>query len=220
MRIHRALIAAMAVAAALPQVGTAQMGRSFKDSWFWGVKGGGMDFNSMTMSHQQAPLIGGDWLITRSRGGLYVSFTQAFLTDQAAIQLDPADTSLKIVGLKNMRRLDAAAMIFPGMALFTRPYAGIGFSIKQINNAMPADLSQYASPDELAETMSVITQLRTSASPFFIAGAQFRLPLISIFFQGTASPANKNGFLYNGKAFHLTYEAGIRYNVGTSIDRN
>jgi hypothetical protein len=221
MRMTRALIAAMAIAAVLPQVGTAQIGHSFKDAWFWGVKAGGMDFNSATAgAHQQAPLLGGEWLITRSRGGLYVSFSQAFLTDQAAIQLDPADTSYKIVDLKNMRRLDAAAMVFPGKALFTRPYAGVGFSLKQINSAMPADLSSYSSPDELATAMSFITQLRTAAAPYFIVGTQIRLPLFSVFFQGTASPANKNMFLYNGKSFHLTYEAGLRYNVGTSIDRN
>ena len=41
----------------------------------------------------------------------------------------------------------------------------------------------------------------------------------SVFFQGTASPAQKNMFLYNGKAFHLTVEAGLRYNIGSSISK-
>ena len=219
MRMTRALIAALALVAVLPQIGTAQMGRSFKDAWFWGVKGGGMDYNSATTTHQQAPLGGVEWLITRTRGGLYVSYSQALFTDQAGIMLE-GDTTVHLVNLKNMRRLDVAAMVFPGLSMYARPYAGIGFSIKQINSAELADLTSFSSPDDIATAQAFITQLRTAASPYFVIGTQLRLPLFSFFAQGTASPANRNMFLFNGKSFHLTYEAGLRLNVGTSIDRN
>jgi hypothetical protein len=215
----RALIAALALVAVLPQLGTAQMGRSFKDAWFWGAKGGGMDYNSSTMTHQQAPLVGAEWLITRNRGGLYVSFSQAFFTDQAGIMLE-GDTAVHMVNLKNMRRVDVAGMVFPGATVYTQPYVGIGVSLKQINNADLANPSSLSSPDQRAAAQGFIMTLRTAASPYFIAGAQLRLPMFSFFVQGTASPANKNMFLYNGKAFHLTYEAGLRYNVGSSIDKN
>jgi hypothetical protein len=220
MRITRALAAAVALVAALPRIGTAQLGSSFKDAWFWGVKAGGMDFNSATTSHKQAPMGGIEWLITRSRGGLYVSYSEAFFTDQAAIltNVDPTDTIPRVINLKNMRRLDVSAMVFPGMGLWAHPYAGIGFSIKQISSAEPADMN-FSSADQYAATQAYITELRTGASPYFIIGSQFRMPGFSVFFQGTASPAQKNMFLFNGKAFHLTYEAGLRYNVGSSIDK-
>jgi hypothetical protein len=78
----------------------------------------------------------------------------------------------------------------------------------------------FTSSDQYEATQQFITQYRTGASPFFIAGSQLRLIGFSVFFQGTASPAQKNMFLYNGKAFHLTYEAGIRYNVGSSISKD
>src|SRR5690242_1077921 len=112
MRVTRALAAAAAIVAAMPRVGTAQLGSSFKDAWFWGVKAGGMDFNSGTTPHRQAPLGGIEWLITRSHGGLYLSYSEAFFTDQAAIltNLSPSDTAPHIINLKNMRRLDVAAM--------------------------------------------------------------------------------------------------------------
>ena len=221
MRITRALAAAVALSAAMPRVGTAQLGSSFKDAWFWGVKAGGMDFNSATTSHRQAPLGGAEWLITRSHGGLYVSYSEAFFTDQAAVltNVDPADTVPRIINLKNMRRLDMAAMIFPGNNSYVHPYAGIGFSIKQITSADPADMN-FTSSDQYQATQAYITELRTGASPYFILGSQLRLIGFSVFFQGTASPAQKNMFLYNGKAFHLTYEAGLRYNVGRSISRD
>ena len=215
MRTIRALTAALAFVAAVPAVGTAQLGSSFTNSWFWGVKAGAMDYNKLTQSHQQAPLIGGDWLITRTRGGLYVSFSQAMFTDLALVQLDPADTnSRKTIDLKDMRRVDLAAMGFIGNSNYWHPYAGAGFSLKQIATA---NIQNMTTAD--GQTLALVTALRTGAAPYFIAGAQLKLSLFSFFFQGTASPANKNMFLYNGKSFHLTYEAGLRYNVGSAIDK-
>jgi hypothetical protein len=218
MRMSRTLIAAAVLVAALPQIGSAQMGRSFKDAWFWGAKGGGMDYNSATTTHQQAPLVGADWLITRTRGGLYVSYSQALFNDVSGIVMD-GDTTVHLVNLKNMRRLDVAAMVFPGGSVYARPYGGIGVSVKQINSAELADYSSFSTPDQLAAAQSFIMQLRTAASPYFVGGLQLRLIGFSFFMQGTASPANKNMFLYNGKAFHLTYEAGLRYNFGSSIEK-
>ena len=221
MRVTRTLVAAAALIAAMPRIGTAQLGSSFKDAWFWGGKAGLMDFNSATTTHQQAPLAGIEWLITRTHGGLYVSYSEAFFTDQAALvtNVDATDTLPHIVNLKNMRRLDVAAMIFPGNNQYMHPYAGIGFSIKQISSATPADPT-FASQDQYNAVQSLITQYRTGASPYFVGGAQLRLIGFSVFFQGTASPAQKNMFLWNNKAFHLTAEAGLRYNFGSAISRD
>jgi hypothetical protein len=215
MRITRALAAAAVLVVVAPRIGTAQIGSSFKDAWFWGVKAGGMDYNSATTMHRQAPLGGIEWLITRTHGGLYVSYS-----DQAAIVtgVDPSDTLPRVINLKNMRRLDMAAMVFPGSNTWVHPYAGIGFSIKQISSAIPAD-PNFTSSDQYAATQAYIRELRTGASPYYVLGSQLRLIGFSVFFQGTASPAQQNMFLYNSKGFHLTYEAGIRYNVGSSISK-
>jgi len=43
---------------------------------------------------------------------------------------------------------------------------------------------------------------------------------VSVFLQGTATPTQKNFLLYNGRSVNFSYEAGLRYNVGSSIDRN
>ena len=166
MRITRALAAAAVLVAVMPRVGTAQIGSSFKDAWFWGVKGGAMDYNSATTTHQQAPLAGIEWLITRTHGALYVSYSEAFFNDQAAIltNSDPSDTIPRVINLKNMRRLDVAAMVFPGSNQWVHPYAGIGVSIKQISSAEPADLN-FSSSDQYATTQAYITELRTGTSP-------------------------------------------------------
>jgi hypothetical protein len=221
MRITRALAAAAVLVAVAPRVGTAQIGSAFKDAWFWGVKAGAMDYNSATTNHRQAPLGGIEWLITRNHGGLYVSYSEAFFTDQAAIltQVDPSDTLPRVINLKNMRRLDIAAMIFPGSNQWVHPYAGVGFSIKQISSAVPADMN-FTSSDQYDATQAFIQELRTGAAPYYIIGSQLRLIGFSVFFQGTASPAQPNMFLHNNKGFHLTYEAGIRYNFGSSISKD
>lgn len=41
-----------------------------------------------------------------------------------------------------------------------------------------------------------------------------------MFGQLTANPTQHNFLLYNGQPFNLSWEFGVRYNVGTSIDRN
>jgi len=147
-----------------------------------------------------------------------VSYSQALFNDVSGIVME-GDTTVHLVNLKNMRRLDIAAMVFPGGGIYARPYGGIGVSVKQINSAEIADYTSFSTPDQLAAAQSFIMQLRTAASPYFVGGLQLRLIGFSFFMQGTASPANKNAFLYNGKAFHLTYEAGLRYNFGSSIEK-
>ena len=216
MRSVRALWTALAVVAVLPAVGAAQSGKPFKDAWFWGIKAGGLAYGELatnfTSSYKQAPSFGADWLITRTHGGLYVSYSQAFLTTTQYVAASASDTVGQPVALKNLRRVDLAAMGFPGDNPILHPYVGIGVSLKQVVDA-------DAGPNETAYEARTIQLYRTGFSPFLILGGQFRLRVISAFVQATASPAQKNMFLYNGKSFHLGYEFGLRYNGGTSIER-
>ena len=73
--------------------------------------------------------------------------------------------------------------------------------------------------DQLNAAEQDILDRKVGVSPFLIAGGQYRFRPISVFVQGTANPVNKDFLLYNGKPWNFTLEAGIRYNVGTSIDR-
>lgn len=216
MRSVRALWAALAVVTVLPGVGAAQSSKPFKDAWFWGIKAGGLAYGEVatnyTSTYKQAPTIGADWLITRTHGGLYVSYSQAFLTTTQYVATSSSDTVGQAVSLKGLRRLDVAAMGFPGDNPRVHPYVGIGVSLKQVGDV-------EAGANETAYEARTIQLYRTGFSPFVILGGQLRLSMISAFAQATASPAQKNMFLYNGKSFHLGYEVGLRYNAGTSIDR-
>lgn len=220
MRTIRALTIAMAIGVALPTIASAQNGRGFRDSWFWGIKGGGFTFADSAQAYKQAPMGGIDWLITRTRGGLYVSGGQAFFKDKTLTLRDanaPVDSGFRVIDLKNMRRLDVALMGFPGEHLRFHPYFGVGISVAEVNDASPR--GPYGNDDQLTFANNVVSEQKVAFAPFFITGAQWRTPWFSVFAQGTLNPANKNFLLYNGRPFNYTYEMGLRYNVGTSIDR-
>lgn len=219
MRSIRALTTALAFAALLPSIGVAQDGREFKDAWYWGVKTGGYMYSRYAGSATAAPVAGIDWLITRNRGGLYVSYSQAFFNDTARVltNVDAVDTIPHTVSFKNLRRLEMAAMAFPGSSVRWHPYAGLGFVLNQLATAAP--VGSYATAAYYQATQQFVANARTAFSPLLLAGTQYDLRPVSVFAQATMSPTQHNFLLYNGKTVNLSYEFGLRYNVGTSIDQ-
>lgn len=220
MRFLRVLAVATGCAALLSQSSAAQDGRQFKDAWFWGVKGGAMSFNSAITTNGGAPLVGAEWLITRSRGGLYVSFDQAFFNTQGGfVDRDVDSVFIRPVGLKNMRRFTMAAMVFPMQSRTVHPYAGIGLSLNQV--AAATLITGPTSGQRYQVALDSISARKAAFSPILIAGAQAQRRKFSLFGQATASPTQQAFFLSNssGKAFNYSLEFGVRYNVGTSIDR-
>jgi len=220
MRILRSLTIAAAVVA-LPSLAPAQQGRPFKDAWFWGVKAGGFTFADSGGSSTLAPMLGAEWLITRTHGGLYLSVGQAFFNATTLTLRDPnaavADSGFRAVRLSNLRRFDAALMAFPGEHNYWHPYAGAGFTLQAIADA--EGQPPFGSVSQLAFTQAMIQDTKVSFSPFGIVGAQYRLPEISVFGQVTVNPTQHNFLLYNGTAFNFSLEFGVRYNVGSSISR-
>jgi hypothetical protein len=221
MRLLRVLTAAIGLAALLPQTSAAQAGRQFKDAWFWGVKTGGLVYSSASTTNSAAPMVGAEWLITRSRGGLYVSFDQAFLSTQGSfLDRDPDSTFTRNVSLKNMRRLAIAAMVFPMQSAKYHPYAGFGMSLNQIGGA--SFQTGFVNTVRYQIALDSVQSKKASFSPIIIAGLQARLTRFSVFGQAAVSPIQQNFFLYNsnsGSAFNASLETGIRYNFGSSIDR-
>jgi hypothetical protein len=219
MRTIRTLTVAMAVVAALPTIAVAQHGRQFKDSWFWGLKGGGFTLADSGGKYVQAPSVGVEWLITRSKGGLYISGAQSFFSQHSFTLRDPqSDTGFRAISLKNMRRLDVALMGFPGEHTRFHPYVGVGFSLAQIGSAVAE--GEFENVDQFNFAEAVIQEQKVAVSPYFIGGGQWRLQRLSVFGQLTASPAHRGFIAYNGRPWNFGYEVGIRYNVGTSIGKN
>jgi hypothetical protein len=221
MRLLRVLTAAIALAALLPRPGAAQEGRPFKDAWFWGIKGGGQLYSSATTEHSIAPSVGADWLITRSRAGLYLSFDQAFLsTTGQFLDRDTDSSFFRPVELKNVRRFQMAAMVFPMQTPRYHPYFGLGLGLNQIGSANFS--GSFTTPARYQVALDSVQSKKTSFSPTFIGGLQVRNPQFSLFGQVVGSPTQQRFFLTapgNGNSVNFSFEGGIRYNVGSSIDR-
>jgi hypothetical protein len=220
MRTIRALSVAAAIVAALPTVAAAQQGRLFKDAWFWGLKTGGLSLADSGQKYVHAPVIGVEWLITRTKGGLYVSGSQTFFSQHTYTLRDPnfpADSGLRPIKLKNLRRLDVALMGFPGTHLQFHPYVGIGFTLGQVGQAVAEE--PFSTEEQFIFAENIIAEQKVGFSPLFIGGGQYRLKRFSVFGQLTLSPAQRNFILYNGRPWNVGYELGLRYNVGSSIGK-
>ena len=116
-----------------------------------------------------------------------------------------------------MHRLTMAGMLFPLQTYRMHPYIGFGFVMSSIAKATPVGTYRNGTQQRLVE--ATVQQFKTSGDPIVILGTQFRLPIGSLFIQAGASPSSNNFFLYTGTGWRVTAEAGLRYNVGGSIDR-
>lgn len=207
MRSIRRLLPGLVLLALAPRVGAAQEGRLFKDSWFFGAKAGNMTYWTTTTSHGQAPLLGGETLITRSRGGLYLSLDQAMFTATTRMTDEVGSHLLEI---KDNRRVTAAAMIFPKAFGWIRPYGGLGFAFNFIQSVKPRTAISAATAKQIEEQ-------KTRSAPIVMLGAQLQLVRFSVFGQGSYMPAQADFLLNNNETYFL--EAGIRYNIGSSIEK-
>jgi hypothetical protein len=221
MRLLRVLAAASA-AALLAQPSAAQAGRQFKDAWFWGAKGGALVYSSnYSTDNAVAPLAGIDWMITRTYGGLYVGVDQAFFSTQGSFrEVGPTGLRDRVVNLNNLQRISAAIVGFPMQSPSLHPYIGLGMGMNRIGSV--GSTAPFDNPNQLNAAADSVQDKRVSFAPFVIAGAQKRLPMFSVFVQGTGTFLHNDFFLHNPRPkFGIQYslEGGIRYNVGSSIDR-
>ncbi|MES2180262.1 MAG: hypothetical protein V4550_20580 [Gemmatimonadota bacterium] len=221
MRLLRVLTVAVGLATLLSQPSAAQGDRLFKDSWFWGIKGGGLLYSSEVATNASAPVIGGEWLITRSTGGLYLSFDQAFFTTQGGyLDRDPDSTRafIRKVDLENLRRFTIAGMVFPAQSRTLHPYVGFGLTLNQIASAA---LAGPIATSRFGIAQDSIQARKAAFSPILMGGAQYRLPRASVFAQVSASPSQRSFFLSSSgsTSVNLSLEVGARYNVGSAIDR-
>ena len=218
MRTIPGLTTGLALVALLPAVAAAQDdARPFTDAWFWGAKSGVMTVRTPAES-EMAPLAGAEWLITRSRAGLYLSVEQGFFDDVVGSVPDPsANEGARQVVLNNFRRASFALVAFPGRFETVRPYAGIGWSVNLVQRATP--VGAFASPQDAQQVMERIEDRRSRSSFVFMGGVQGQvLGNVALFAQATSMPTGGR-FLLNGDENIYMLEAGLRWNVGSAIER-
>lgn len=203
-------ISAFAAGAALPSQASAQEAEArFADSWFWGVRAGGMSVQT-NIQDEFAPMGGLEWLITRDRFGLQVAVGQAFFNDIAVVVPDALGMPSE-VRIQDYREASASILAFPVQWGGLRPYAGVGLALNMVRRATPV-----GSPD--AQTIQFIESSRSIVSAKITLGAQAQYQNVAIFGEGSVLPT-KREFLLNGEEAVFMVNAGIRFNLGSAIEQ-
>ena len=216
MRFVRSLVALGALgalAAFAPRAAQAQSDRDFENSWFWGVKGGVMQFWTSDVNHAPGPLVGADFLITRRNVGLNIAIDQAFFDETGSYPEYNFDGDyLGTAGrarIQDMRRYSASLFAFPKRYGTLRPYGGVGFALNVIQK------TEVLASDPAADDESSIEDVRSRAAVLFTAGLQGQFRRVALFGQASIMPAkNRSFFSGNGNVYFL--EGGLRYNIGSS----
>lgn len=191
----------------------AQSVHPFQDGWFWGAKTGAAHIGTSDDPATTRGTIGGEWLITRSRGGLnlFLDYTEFDLQGSVA---DPsAPGGRRSVDFSNLRRGGASALAFPIQFLFLRPYGGVGLALNVIGRASADTTGGSITP----AIVDAVEDARSRATVLWIAGTQAQFGRLAAFGQVTWVPPYRE-FLISDRSMQF-FEVGLRYNVGSSIDR-
>ena len=221
MRSSRLIVLAFAASAAVglsPSAGAAQQtASSWQDSWFWGAYGGYTSFATV-IARTNAPTIGVDWVITRSRWALNVFAEQSYFNAVSTVPDFPTSAPRR-VDITDMRRVGFSAMVFtPAMGLL-KPYVGLGWAFNFIKTGAPEG-TYYATPAARDSVLNRVDDGRSNGKFFGSFGVMALYGRIAPFAQYTVMPTKGAGtWMLNGEGFANIWSAGLRYNFGTSIDK-
>lgn len=205
-----ALVATIVVSASAEAQGV----RNFDNSWFWGFKSGVNTFSVPGHGNTSTVDLGIDWLITRTRGGLYVSGNQSIFEKDLEF-MDPTSSSgQRTVRVNDMRRITFAAVAFPKHFGGITPYGGIGYMLAVLGDARVFVDSVNTFPTNAF--LDEIERERSRSAVIGLAGLQIRTKRAAIFAQETLIPSS-DSFLFRSVMSFL--EFGVRWNFGSSIDR-
>lgn len=203
----------------VPSIAAAQSKPSFVDAWYWGGKGGIAKLRT-AVAETDAPVIGGEWLITRSRWGLNLSFDQAYFDAVSTVEDAPTRGVVRRVDIRDMRRFSFTLNAYPTV-LFggLRPYAGLGYALNFVTQAN-SEGTQFENSAARDTVLSRIEAAKSRGSWIGTGGLQLDFWRLAPFAQATIMPTRGNtAFLINGNGFAYYLEAGLRINFGSSIEK-
>ncbi len=212
MRTTRLFFAGLVCAVTFTGAASAQESRYFDDGWFWGVKSGVAVFSPTLGSSETAATYGGEWVITRHHGGLYVSFDEANVSTVSAVLDASTSDGFRPVSVDKLRRIGVAALVFPKRFGRFRPYAGLGLSMGLVGTAVP--MVSGSGDDVNDAVFDRIEERRSQVGVLGMAGAQMQFDRLAVFAQASAIQG-QSSFLLGDNVLGF-FEAGVRYNFGSS----
>lgn len=214
------LFVPLALVLAVADTSGAQQQRLFRDSWFWGAKAGVVTLSTraspaLPAVRTTAPSFGGEWLITRTTGALYVAFDQAMFTTTSFVPDASSGSSIRGVRVEDLRRFTIALLAFPRQFGSIRPYGGVGVGINLIGTASP--IGTFSDASARAEVNRAIEDRKSGAAPTLIGGVHVDMRRLSFFGQASMITFTDT-FLLNGSS-PIGAEFGIRYNLAPAKER-
>ncbi|HUO52393.1 MAG TPA: hypothetical protein VMT93_07740 [Gemmatimonadaceae bacterium] len=214
MRTVRWLASGLALIALTPSAGHAQEGRLFRDSWFWGVNAGVMNISSQTVSNQTATTVSGEWFITRTRGGLYLSAGESFFTINGTVN-DNLGNPYN-VQIKDMTQVMVDAIALPVAWGGLHLYAGGGFILNLVHSATVTDT--ILNPNVKQQVTQNLNNQKDCICFNILAGLHYQMKRAAIFGNIIWMPTPYNFVLSGNSAWML--QGGIRFNFGPSDESN
>ena len=214
MQKLRAVAVAVVATLVVSASANAQEMRNFDNSWFWGFKSGINTFSAAGHGNTSTVDLGVDWLITRTRGGLYVSGNQSIFKRDVDVYDPASNTSQRTVQVSDLRRISFAALAFPKHFGGITPYAGVGYMIAVLGDARVYADTANTFPNNAF--LDKVEAARSRGAVMGMAGVQIQTRRAAIFAQETMLPSNGNFLFSSVLSF---FEFGVRYHFGSSIDR-
>ena len=214
MQKLRAVAVAVVATLVVSASASAQEMRNFDNSWFWGFKSGINTFSAAGHGNTSTVDLGVDWLITRTRGGLYVSGNQSIFKRDVDVYDPASNTSQRTVQVSDLRRISFAALAFPKHFGGITPYAGVGYMIAVLGDARVYADTANTFPNNAF--LDKVEAARSRGAVMGMAGVQIQTRRAAIFAQEIMLPSNSNFLFSSVLSF---FEFGVRYNFGSSIDR-
>jgi hypothetical protein len=214
MQKLKAVAVAMVATLVVSAGAGAQEMRNFDNAWFWGFKSGVNTFSAPGHGNTSTVDLGADWFITRTRGGLYVSGNQSIFKRDVDVPDPAAVTGQRTVQVSDLRRISFAALAFPKHFGGITPYGGLGLTIAVLGDARVRVDSVNGTPN--TAFFDKVDKARSRSSALVMAGVQLQTRRAAIFAQETMLPSNSQFMFTSVLSF---FEFGVRYNFGSSIDR-
>jgi hypothetical protein len=214
MQKLRAVAVALVATVVVSASANAQGVRNFDNSWFWGFKSGINTFSVPGGGNTSTVDLGVDWLITRTKGGLYVSGNQSVFERDIQFADPTSNTGERTVRVNDMRRITLAGVAFPKHFGGITPYAGVGYSIVVLGDARVFVDSANTFPNNAF--LDEVERERSRGAVVGLGGVQIQLSRMAIFAQETLVPSNRSFLFSSVLSF---FEFGVRWNFGSSIDR-
>jgi hypothetical protein len=214
MQKLRAVTVALVATFVVSASANAQVRRNFDNSWFWGFKSGVNTFSTPGGGNTSTVDLGIDWLITRTKGGLYVSGNQSVFERDVDVFDQASNTGQRRVRVNDLRRITFAGLAFPRHFGGITPYGGIGYTIAVLGDARIFVDSTNTFPNNAF--IDRVESLRSRSSVLAMAGIQIQTKRAAIFAQETLLPSTPNFLFTSVMSF---FEFGVRYNFGSAIDR-